>query len=160
MQARLNTYDLAPEITQHGTRLQQAIEATGVDKTLIELIKIRVSQINGCAYCLHMHTRDALAHGETEVRIFLLSAWRESRLFTARERAVLAFAEALTHVAEHGAPEPLFAELKHHFTDLEVVGLCNAIAIINYWNRVAIGLGYVSPREKNAQLGGETTASA
>jgi AhpD family alkylhydroperoxidase len=160
MLARLNTNDFAPEISQQGTRLQQAIEATGVDKGVMELIKIRASQINGCAYCLHMHTRDALAHGETEVRIFLLSAWRESRLFTARERAVLAYTEALTHVSEHGAPEALFAELKHHFSDQEVVGLCNAIAMINYWNRVAIGLGYVSPREKNAQPSGASEASA
>lgn len=158
MEARLSTYELAPEITQHGSRLQQAIEATGVDKTLIELIKIRTSQINGCAYCLHLHTRDALAHGESEVRIFVLSGWRESRLFTARERAVLAFTEALTHVAERGAPEQLFAELKRHFSDLEVVGLCNAIAMINYWNRVAISLGYVSPREKSAQAGESATA--
>jgi AhpD family alkylhydroperoxidase len=159
MQARLNAYELAPEVTQAGARLQEAIEATGVDKKLIDLIKIRVSQINGCAYCLHMHTRDALAHGETEVRIFLLSAWRESRLFTPRERAVLAYTEALTHVAERGAPEALFSELQRHVSELELVGLCNAIAMINYWNRVAIGLGYVSPREKSAQPDSETAAS-
>ena len=150
MQARVNTYEIAPDVTQQGARLQQAIEATGLDRTLIALIKIRVSQINGCAYCLHLHTRDALAHGETQERIFLLSGWRESRLFTTRERAVLAYCEALTHVAERGAPDELFTELERHFSKLELVGLCNAIAMINYWNRVAIGLGYVSPRELGA----------
>lgn len=151
MQARLDTSTFAPEITKQGIALQAAIEATGVDKRLLHLLKIRVSQINGCAYCLHMHTKDALTQGESDVRIFLLSAWRESRLFTEKERAVLAFAEALTHVAERGAPDALFAELKADFSDREVVGICNAVAMINYWNRVAIGLAYVSPGEHAAQ---------
>jgi AhpD family alkylhydroperoxidase len=157
MQARLKAIEIAPEISQQAVRLQQAIEAAGVDKPLIELIKIRASQINGCAYCLHMHTRDALAHGETDVRIFLLSAWRESTLFSARERAVLDFTEALTHVAERGAPTALYAELKRHFTDLEVVGLCSAIAMINYWNRIAISFGMVSPREIDLPTGGSAS---
>lgn len=160
MQARLNAYELAPALTQAAVNLQQAIEATGVDKTLMELIKIRASQINGCAYCLHMHTRDALANGETEMRIFLLSAWRESTLFSARERAVLAFTEALTHVSERGAPEELFSELRRHFSELELVGLCSAISMINFWNRVAISLGYVSPREKGARANQEAPAHA
>jgi AhpD family alkylhydroperoxidase len=161
MEARLNhVTELAPEILQQAIRLQQAIEKTGVDRTLLELIKIRVSQINGCAYCLHMHTRDAISHGEPEVRIHVLSAWRESRLFTARERAVLAYAEALTHVAERGAPEPLFDELKRYFSERELFGLCNAIAMINFWNRVAISLGYVSPHEPSAKASQSATQNA
>jgi AhpD family alkylhydroperoxidase len=147
MKERLNAYQVTPELVQQAIRLQEAIDAVGVDKTLAELIKIRVSQINGCAYCLHMHTRDARKLGESEARIYVLSAWRESTMFNAKERAVLAWTEALTHVAERGAPAAIYDELKTMFSDAEIVGLTTAIGMINFWNRVAIGLGSIHPAE-------------
>jgi AhpD family alkylhydroperoxidase len=148
MHPRINPLETAPDIYKHAARLSQLIEESGVDKRLVELIKIRVSQINGCAFCLHMHSADALAMGETDVRMLLLSAWRESMLFSAKERAVLAWAESLTHVAEKGAPDALYADLEAHFTKAEIVALTSATAMINFWNRMAIAMGSIHPAER------------
>jgi AhpD family alkylhydroperoxidase len=151
MQTRPNTYQLAPEIPKLGAALQQAIEATGLSSTLTHLIQIRVSQLNGCAYCIHMHIHDARRDGESELRIHVLTAWRESTLFSASERAVLAWAEALTLVATRGAPDhALFDALKQHFSDKEIVGITSSVAMINFWNRMALGSAAVSPHEKQA----------
>jgi len=147
MRARLNPYQAIPEIAEQAKKLQSTIEASGLDRTISELIKIRVSQINGCAFCLHMHTHDARKHGETETRIFVLAGWRESRLFNAKERAALAWAESLTHIAERGAPDALFEDLKANFSDREIAALTMQVAMINLWNRLAIGLGSVHPNE-------------
>jgi AhpD family alkylhydroperoxidase len=147
MEARLDAPQLAPQIVQQAVALQQAIEATGIDKKLLELVKIRASQINGCAYCLNMHIRDARKGGENEMRLHLLSAWRESSLYTARERALLAWTETLTHLPERGAPDALYQELKAHFSDKEIVGLTSAVAMINFWNRIAVGFSQVWPGE-------------
>jgi AhpD family alkylhydroperoxidase len=148
MHYRFNPLELAPEIVQQAQRVQQAVDGAGLDPKLGELIKIRASQINGCAHCINMHTRDARKLGESEARIYLLSAWRESTVFDARERAVLAWTEALTHVAERGAPQDLVATLKEHFNDKEIVAITAAIGVINFWNRFAIGLGAVHPSER------------
>src|SRR5262249_49751008 len=109
------------------------------DPALIELVKTRASQINGCAYCIHMHTRDARAHGETEERLFLLDAWRESSLYSDKERAALAWTEALTLISETHAPDDVYEELKAQFSEVEVVNLTVLIGQINTWNRIAIG---------------------
>ncbi|HTN76467.1 MAG TPA: carboxymuconolactone decarboxylase family protein, partial [Pirellulaceae bacterium] len=109
----------------------------GLEKSLLELVKIRASQINGCAYCLDMHTKDARALGETEQRIYLLSAWREAPFYTERERAALAWTEAVTRISA-GVPDELFAASRAHFTDKEFVDLTWAIVAINSWNRMAI----------------------
>ena len=109
------------------------------------LIKTRASQINRCAYCLHMHTREARQAGETEERLYLLGAWRESPLFTTRERAALAWTEALTLLANAGAPDALYAEVAASFSEAERVALTMAIGTINAWNRVAVGFGLVHP---------------
>lgn len=148
-----NRFDViqAPELYQAASQLQAAIEATGVDKKLFELIKIRASQINGCAFCINMHTLDARKLGISEQRIYLLSAWRESTVYDARERALLAWTEALTLVSQHGAPQGLYEELKQHFSDQEVLGITAAIAMINFWNRVAIGSAKIHPSEKREQ---------
>jgi AhpD family alkylhydroperoxidase len=113
------------------------IARCGLEKGLIELVKIRASQINGCAYCIDMHTKDARAEGETEQRIYALNAWRETPFFTDRERAALAWAEAVTRVSD-GVPDPVFAEASRHFTEKELVDLTWAVAAINAWNRIAI----------------------
>lgn len=149
MQTRPNPYDLAPTIPKLGAALQEAIYATPLDKRSITLIQVRVSQLNGCAFCLHMHTREAKRLGESESRLYLLSAWRESTLFSAAERAMLAWAEALTLVAERGAPpDPLFDELQKHFSDQQIVGINGAVSMINFWNRMALSAAAVSPHER------------
>jgi AhpD family alkylhydroperoxidase len=148
MKARLNALQLAPEIAQQASRLNQTIEASGLDKKLIELVKIRASQINGCAYCLNMHCRDARKLGETEARIYVLAGWRESTLYTPSERAALAWTESLTHLPEKQAPEDQFEELKKHFSEKDIVVLTGLISMINFWNRTAVGLGYVHPAEE------------
>ena len=125
---------------------QAHIEASSLDYSLIELVKMRASQINGCGYCLHMHSRDARAAGESEERLHLLAGWRESSLYSERERAALAWSEAVTRLEQTGAPDAEFEALKAHFTEAEIVNLTLAVAMINLWNRVAVPLRTQHPR--------------
>ncbi|WP_407520102.1 carboxymuconolactone decarboxylase family protein [Methylobacterium oryzisoli] len=140
-------YDLAPE----GIRAMMALEASfrsgPIEQGLKHLVKLRASQINGCAYCIHMHTSEARAHGETEMRLYLLSAWRESTLYSARERAALAWTEALTRVAETGAPDADYEEMARHFSEAEQVQLTLLIGAINVWNRLQVGFRAAHPVE-------------
>ena len=121
-----------------------------LEPSLRELVKIRASQINGCGNCLHMHARDARQMGETEMRIYLLNAWRESPLYSDRERAALAWTETLTLVSTERAPDNVYADLKAHFTDEEQVQLTLLINAINGWNRIAVGFGMLHPVEAAA----------
>jgi AhpD family alkylhydroperoxidase len=118
------------------------------DPRLLALVKVRVSQINGCAHCLHMHRQEALKQGETEDRLLLLNAWRESQLYTERERAALAWAESLTKIAETHAPDAVYEEAKNAFSDDELVALSIGIAMINAWNRLAIGFRLQHPADR------------
>jgi AhpD family alkylhydroperoxidase len=145
MQARLNPYHAAPDIMQALGALEDKVRASGLEPSLIELVKIRASQINGCAFCLHMHTRDARAAGEREERIYLLDAWRESSLYTARERAALTWTEAVTLVADTHVPDAVFAEASAAFTPAELVKLTILVTTINAWNRVAISFRMQHP---------------
>jgi AhpD family alkylhydroperoxidase len=145
MKARLNAYTAAPETMKATAAIEPIIAASGLEKSLIELVKIRASQINGCAYCIHMHTKDARAHGETEERIYLLDAWRESPLYSQRERAALAWTEALTLIAETHAPDDVYDALRQQFNETETANLTTLIGVINTWNRLAIGLRYQHP---------------
>jgi AhpD family alkylhydroperoxidase len=140
-------YKFAPKAYQAMTALETAIAESGLEMSLIELIKMRVSQINGCAFCLHMHSTDARAAGETEMRLYLLNAWRESSLYTPRERAALAWAEALTLVSQTGAPDADYQGLESQFSPPEVVNLTFAISTINAWNRLAIGFRSEHPKD-------------
>ncbi|HVC52429.1 MAG TPA: carboxymuconolactone decarboxylase family protein [Stellaceae bacterium] len=139
---RLNAYELAPA----GMKALQAVEAylhqTALGERLIELVKMRASQINGCAYCLDMHSKALRRDGETEQRIYLLNAWRESPLYTPRERAALAWTEAVTRIADAPPADEAYTELRRHFDDKEVVDLTTLIGMINLWNRLAISMGY------------------
>lgn len=119
-----------------------------VDHTILKLIKMRVSQINGCAFCLHMHSADALKAGESVVRLVLLDAWEESALYTPRERAALAWAEALTRVADTHAPDAAWEAVRAHFSEDEAIALSIAIGMINTWNRLAIGFRVQHPADK------------
>src|SRR3954447_1472539 len=113
------------------------VAASGLEEGLVELVKTRVSQINGCAYCLDMHTKDARAAGETEQRLYALGAWRETPFFSERERAALTWAEAVTRIGE-GVPDELYAEVRREFDEKELVDLTWAVVAINGWNRIAI----------------------
>jgi AhpD family alkylhydroperoxidase len=119
-------------------QLQKEVEASGLEHSLIELIKIRTSQINGCAYCLDMHTKDARAMGETEQRIYTLNAWRETPFFSERERAALAWAEAVTRVGDTHVPDEVYEIAQKQFDERELVALTFAVIAINSWNRLAI----------------------
>ena len=118
--------------------LQHEVEISGLDRRLIELVKIRASQMNGCAYCLDMHTKDARAGGESEQRLYTLNAWRETPFFSHRERAALEWTETVTRVAETQIPDAAFERVREHFSEEEVVALTFAVIAINSWNRLAI----------------------
>jgi AhpD family alkylhydroperoxidase len=120
--------------------LQRYTQESGLEHSLLELVKMRASQINGCAYCLDMHSKDARAAGETEQRLYVLNAWREAPFYTPREQAALAWTEAVT-VLSDGIPEGLLESVREQFSDKEIVDLTMAIVTINGWNRLAVGLG-------------------
>jgi AhpD family alkylhydroperoxidase len=119
-------------------KLSHTVETSGLERSLLELVKIRASQINGCAYCLDMHTKDARALGEAEQRIYGLSAWRETPYFTPRERAALSWTEAVTRVADTRVPDDVYEEVRPHFTEEELLSLTFEVVVINSWNRLAI----------------------
>jgi AhpD family alkylhydroperoxidase len=122
--------------------------ASSFDPKLLDLVKVRVSQMNGCAYCLHMHRKDAIKRGETEDRLLLLDAWRESELYTERERAALAWAEALTRIAETHAPDAAYDKVQSTFSEDELLALSIGVAAINAWNRLAIGFRLQHPADR------------
>jgi AhpD family alkylhydroperoxidase len=138
MKPRMNYYQAAPDTLNALIALEKQIQASGLEQSLIELVKTRASQINGCAYCINMHTADARKNGESEARLYLLNAWRESPVYTDRERAALAWTEAVTLISETHAPDNLYEEVRKHFSEAETVNLTMLIATINAWNRIAI----------------------
>ena len=139
MSQRLNYQKASPDGLAAMLGLEQHARRSGLEHSLLELVKTRVSQINGCAYCLDMHTKDARAAGETEQRLYLLNAWRESPFYSDRERAALAWTEALTTIAHtQDISDALYDEARAHFSDRELVDLTFAIIAINGWNRLAI----------------------
>lgn len=145
MKPRLDPFKAAPAAMKAMLDLEEAVASSGLERSLTELVKTRASQINGCAYCIHMHTRDARAHGESEERLYLLDAWQESPLYSPRERAALGWTEALTLVAQTHAPDTAYADLRAQFSEEEQVKLTMLIGAINIWNRIAIGFRSVHP---------------
>lgn len=134
-------YDLRavlPDAYKGMYALHHAADPAGLPRTLLELVKMRASQLNQCAYCLDMHAKDATALGIPVEKLFVLDAWREAPLYSARERAALAWTEALTLIAERGVPDDLYREVREQFSELELSGLTMAIITINGWNRIAI----------------------
>ncbi len=125
--------------------LEAAVAGSGLEKSLIELVKTRASQINGCAFCVHMHTKDARALGETEERLYVLSAWRESPLYTDRERAALAWTESVTLVSQTNVPDDVYEQVRGSFSDEEIVKLTMLVATINAWNRIAVSFRFIHP---------------
>lgn len=140
-----NPFKFAPEAIKAMIAFENAIKASGLEQNLLELVKLRASQINGCAYCIHMHTTDLRKHGESEMRLYMLNAWRESSLYTRRERAALAWTEALTLLAETGAPDADYELVKEAFSETEQANLTLAIGAINVWNRLQVGFKAAHP---------------
>lgn len=140
-----NPHALAPEAIKAMMALEQSFTKSGLDHNLLELVKFRVSQINGCAFCLHMHATDLRRHGESEMRLYMLSAWRESTLYSNRERAALGWAEALTLLPKTGAPDADYDAVKAAFSDAEQVWLTMAIGAINTWNRLQVAFRVAHP---------------
>lgn len=138
MKERINLYKADPKVYEPMIRLEKYVEETGLDKKLYHLIKMRASQINGCHYCINMHSRDAMKLGETAQRLFLLDAWRETDLFTEKERAVLALTEAMTKISENHVPDDVYDEAVKQLTQEELVAVIMGIVAINGWNRMAI----------------------
>jgi AhpD family alkylhydroperoxidase len=151
MTAKLNPMTAAPSLMKEWHHASVLIDSS-LEKPLAELVKIRASQINGCANCINLHTTSARENGETEQRLYLLSAWREAPCFSERERAALAWTEALTRISEGHTHESAYAALKASFTEEEQVKLTLLINIINGWNRLAVGFGlWVDPAALKAQ---------
>jgi AhpD family alkylhydroperoxidase len=130
-----------------GMHRTEGFLAKSLDPQLLALVKMRASQINGCAYCLHMHSAEARKHGEREERLLLLDAWRESALYSERERAALAWTDALTKITDGHAPDAVYDEVRRHFSDEDLIALSLAIAMINAWNRLAIGFRAAHPAD-------------
>ncbi len=144
----LNYYAIAPEALKPLLALEESIKKSSLEHSLIELVKMRASQINGCAYCLHMHSADARKAGESEARLYLLNAWHESALYTPRERAALAWTEALTLLPQTHAPDADYEEAMRHFSEQEMVMLTLLIGTINTWNRIAVALRSHHPNDR------------
>ena len=139
MKQRLDWKRASPDAAQALYRLQAYVNGCGLEHGLLELVKLRASQLNGCAYCIDMHTKDARAAGETEQRLYLLSAWREAQhLYSERERAALAWTEAVTQIGAGHAPDDAYEQAARHFSEKELVDLTLAIATINSWNRMNV----------------------
>jgi AhpD family alkylhydroperoxidase len=145
MQRRLDPFAAAPTEMKHWLDLSLALK--GVEPSLAKLVLVRASQINGCANCLYMHTKEARDEGETEARLYALNSWRESAFFSDRERAALAWTDTLTEVAVKRAPDNVYAEFAAYFTPEEQVQLTLTINVINGWNRIAVGFGLTPPAE-------------
>jgi AhpD family alkylhydroperoxidase len=154
MESRLNYTKLAPGGVQAMYKMHKYVEESGLEHSLLELVKTRASQINGCAYCIDMHTKDARAFGESEQRLYLLNAWREAPFYTERERAALAWTEAVTLISESHASDENYLAAREQFSEQELVNLTMAIISINGWNRLAISFraepGNYEPQRQHA----------
>jgi AhpD family alkylhydroperoxidase len=152
MQPRISYHKDSPAGALDGLRtLEKYVHHCGLEPLLLELVKTRASQINGCAYCLDMHTQDARAQGETEQRLYTLSAWRETPFFTPRERAALEWTEALTLISQNDVPDELYERVRQHFRQEELINLTLAVVAINSWNRLAIPFRSVPGSYQRAQ---------
>jgi AhpD family alkylhydroperoxidase len=137
---RIDLARAAPEFVRAHLALESYVRASGLESSLLHLIKLRASYLNGCAYCVDMHTKDARLENETEQRLYAIPVWHETPYFTPRERAALALTDAVTEIGRTHAPDDVFEALREHFTDEEITNLTAAIVVINGWNRLAISM--------------------
>jgi AhpD family alkylhydroperoxidase len=154
MAPRIDYARVAPEAIRHLQALERYLAGPTIERPLHTLVKLRASLINGCAYCIDMHAKEARADGESEQRLYALAAWHEAPFYTARERAALAWTDAVTRVSETHGPDELFAYVRQHFSEQELVDLTLAVVAINGWNRIAISfrpeIGSYQPRAAGA----------
>ncbi len=148
MKPRLDYYSKVPELMRAQLALNKAVEESGLERRLLHLVKLRASQINGCSYCVDMHAHEARADGESEQRLYLVVAWKESPLFTERERAAFAWTEAVTQVSQGGVPDALYARAREQFSEEDLVKLTMAVAVINTWNRLSVAFHAIHPIRK------------
>ncbi len=153
MEQRLSYQTASPEAFKAMLHVEHAVHKSGLEESLLELVKSRASQINGCAWCLDMHSKDARAQGETEQRLYLLPVWREAPCYSERERAALGWTEAVTTLAGHKVPDDVYAQARQHFDEKALVDLTLAVIAINGWNRMNVAFrtkvgDYVSPHAK------------
>jgi AhpD family alkylhydroperoxidase len=156
MQPRIDFYKASPEGVRAVLGLEKFVQTSGIPRRLIHLIKLRASQLNGCAYCIDMHVKEARKDGESEQRLHLLSAWRESPLYSDEERAVLAWTESLTQLAQTKAPDEDFEPLRRFFSEEEITKLTVIIGAINVWNRLAVGLRALHPVDSDGAAASAT----
>ncbi len=145
MQPRMNPYRAAPALMKALEGLESEIQRSGLEMSLLDLVKTRASQVNGCAYCIHLHTREARSRGDSEARLYLLDAWRESPLYTDRERAALEWTEAVTQLDRGHVADAVYESARQHLNETELACLTVAVATINAWNRIAISCRSVHP---------------
>jgi AhpD family alkylhydroperoxidase len=145
LESRIVLPRVAPDAYRAISGVEAYIRGCGLERSLIELVKLRASQINNCAYCIDMHSKDARQNGETEQRLYLLNAWREAPFYTARERAALAWVEHLTRLPTDGAPAAAYERLRDVFSEVEIANLTVLIGLINLWNRVGVGFHMTPP---------------
>ena len=138
METRIDPRKVAPEVYRAMLALESAVKATGLESNLLDLVKLRASQINGCAFCIDMHSKDLRAEGESEERLYLLDAWRETPFYSDRERAALAWTEAVTLIAHGHVPDEVYEQARQQFSDDELAKLTLAVVAINGWNRFGI----------------------
>lgn len=138
MSARVNYYQQSPHLLNQVSRLSQSLNESSLDTTLRDLVNIRASTLNGCAFCLDMHIKEAKLHGERDLRVHHTHVWRESPLFSAREKAALEWTEAVTRLSHEGVPDELYRRTRDHFSEKEITDLTVAIGVINLWNRLGI----------------------
>jgi AhpD family alkylhydroperoxidase len=158
MEPRIDARKYAQDAQKAMFALEQYIAGSGLDHNLIHLIKMRASQINGCAYCIDMHSKDARALGETEQRLYELDAWRETPFYTDRERAALAWTESITLVSQTHVPDSVYGEVQKYFNEKEIVDLTFVVTTINAWNRLAIALRAVPGHYRPAASTNAATA--
>ncbi len=156
MQPRLRYRQVAPGVAGAMHGLEQYLEQCGLERPLLNLVKTRASQINGCAFCIDAHTKDARADGETEQRLYALDAWRETPFYTDRERAALAWTEAVTLIAVDHVPDEVYQEVSQHFGEKELVDLTLAVVAINGWNRLSISFRSTPGNYQPARRASET----
>ena len=152
MSQRLNYYEQSPELSKKLYELGQAVKKSSLGDTLIDLINIRASQINGCGFCLDMHCKEAKIHGEHELRVYHVPIWRESTLFSEKEKAALEWTEAVTKISPEGISDEVYDRVRAHLSETEISELTFAVAVINAWNRLNISLQTV-PGSFDEQLG-------
>ncbi len=148
MEQRIKYQSYAPELLKQVYALNKAVDECGLEKSLLHLVKLRASQINGCSFCVDMHSREALQDGDALQRVIMVSAWKESPVFSERERAAFAYTDAVTLIAKDGVPEALYAATRQHFSEEELTKLTIAIGMINIWNRICVSFHVIHPVDR------------